>query len=117
MTSVCLNFIERSIFQYPPPVYKPSAKEIASKMRNNDANNEDNGRNYTNIMDCPAEIHCKLPDGIKVENHPCSDGKTNWGLYATKMFPKHSVIYFRERGGYIHDKNVDYKLIIEPEGI
>ncbi|CAF1187614.1 unnamed protein product [Rotaria sp. Silwood1] len=87
---------------------------MASKMHNN--HNDDDGARYDNIMDCPMEIHCTLPDGIKVENHPTPNGKTSWGLYASKLFPKHSVIYIREFGGYIYDKNVDYKLIIEPEG-
>ncbi|CAF1065506.1 unnamed protein product [Didymodactylos carnosus] len=104
---------DRSIFSYAPPSYKPSAAEMASRSRNN--NNDDDDKKYAGITDCPTEIHCILPDGIKVENHPTRDGETNWGLYATKLFPKHSVIYTRAHGGYIHDKNVDYKLVIDPE--
>ena len=105
---------ERSIFSYPPPCYSPSAREVAQHTVRN--TNDDDEKRYDNIIDCPPEIHCTLPDGIKVENHPTPDGMTNWGLYASKPFPKHSVIYIREFAGYLHDKNVDYKLIIEPKG-
>jgi hypothetical protein len=109
---------ERSIFSYPPPLYKPTAKEIASKKIdiNKITNDEDIKKESTNIIDCPSEIHCTLPDGMKVGKHPIVDEQENWGLYATKLFPRHSVVFIDKFYNYIYDKDVDYKVIIDPNG-
>jgi hypothetical protein len=112
------HFDERSIFSYPPSVYQPTAKEIASNKNNinNITDDEEIKNKCLNVIDCPSEIHCTLPDGIKVENHPTANGDANWGLYATKPFPQHSVVFITKPSIYIHDKNVNYKLIIDPNG-
>ncbi|UJR13028.1 hypothetical protein I4U23_000055 [Adineta vaga] len=106
---------ERSIFSYPPPSHKPSAKEVASKSHDKDISEHDNNE-FSDVIECPTEIHCTLPDGLKVENHPTSDGKANWGLYASKIFPKHSVVYVVPFMGYVRGTDATFKLIVEPEG-
>ncbi len=113
--STPLYLDQRSIFSYPPPSDGQSAKEVAWQSRNNNNTGIDSEK-FPNIMDCPKEIHCTVSDGLKFENQPCTDGEPNWGIYATKLFPKHSVVFISRSIGYVYDKDVDYKLIIDPEG-
>ena len=108
---------QRSIFSYPPPPSNGrSAKEIAWQSRNNNDNIGFDIKKFPNIMECPKEIHCTMPDGLKVENRPYGDGQASWGIYATKLFRKDSVVLTLSFIGYVCDKAVDYKLIIDPEG-
>ncbi|UJR13002.1 hypothetical protein I4U23_000028 [Adineta vaga] len=106
---------ERSIFSYPPPTYNPSAKEIAAKSRGKDIAKDDSNE-ISDVIDCPTEIHCTLPDGLKVKNHPTSDGKANWALYATKFIPKHSILYTVPFMGYVRGTDAMFNLIVDPEG-
>ena len=67
-------------------------------------------------MDCPSEVHCELPDGVKIENHPLIDGQSNWGLYALGVFPKGVVILIPGPDRYIYEKDTDYKSVIDSDG-
>ena len=102
---------KRSLFSYPPPVFEPTAREIAQSKTIISTNNSSE-----NIIDCPEEVHCTLPDGLIVKSHPTAYGQCNWGIYATKIFPQHSLIFITKPYTYIHDKDTNFKLIIDPEG-
>jgi hypothetical protein len=107
---------ERSIFSYPPPSYNPSAKEIAEKSGDTAISTHEKAIDISNIIECPTEIRCTLPEGLKVENRPTKDGKANWGVYATKFFPKHSILFVVPCMGFIRSTDAEFKLIIDPEG-
>ncbi|CAF1357690.1 unnamed protein product [Adineta ricciae] len=115
-----LHLNERHIFSSLPPIYKLSAKECAlltnEKQTNEDLNDEQMKEKYPGLQHCPLNIHCILPDGIQVENHPIKDQQSNWGLYATKFFSKNSILFLPKSYGYIYDENMDYNLIIDPNG-
>lgn len=105
---------ELSILSYPLPCHQSSTKQISGEHEQGSVEADEKHRK--NAIECPKRIHCQLPKGLKVKNHPTTDGKDYWGLYASESFQKHSVIYVRDFAGYVFDQDIDYELIIDPDG-
>ena len=101
---------ERSIFSFTPPMRNPPSAEevVANKL-------DWKMMNITNVVDCPRELHFTLPDGIEIQKHLGADGQSNYGLYATKLLKKHTIIY-RSKGYHVHMKDVDFKIINDLDG-
>ena len=79
---------ERSIYSYIHPTRTPSAEEIISKNMD-----WEKLENFSTEFGCPTDIQCILPDGIKIENRARPNGESDYGLYATKFFKKHTTVF------------------------
>ncbi|CAF1511896.1 unnamed protein product [Adineta ricciae] len=101
---------ECSVFSYPAPTFSPSAAEVISKKLD-----WLTVEGISTVDCCPDVVHCTLPNGIKIENRVRFNGESMNGIYATKFYKAHTII-FKEKLHLIRPKDGDFKLIVDPDG-